>query len=104
VLTVRERWGSGLLREAQKALVSSTPGEVVFAADLAGGGRWAGTALVRELMERADADGITVIARTERGRLLEFYQGRGFTVAGERKTRWGSEVLMIRRPREPSEP
>ena len=90
--------GRAQLRDAEGDLISSAAGPVWLAGDLAGGGNGAGSALVRVLLDRADAEGTTVIAHTERGVLLDFYEKRGFTVEAEREAAWGTEVLVTYRP------
>jgi len=80
------------------AVVSEADGPVYFAAALAGGGRGAGGALVRTLTGWADSEGITLVARTERGPLVRLYGRHGFEVAAEAGVWWGTLVLVVRRP------
>lgn len=87
------------LRRCMRALLRGTTGPVETAIGLASGGGGAGTRLVRELTERADAAGVTIIARTEAGPLVTLYEKAGFRVAASAATRWGRLVLVVREPR-----
>lgn len=90
---------TGPLRRCMRALLAGSRHPVETAVGLASGGGGAGTHLVRALIERADAAGVTIIARTEAGPLVALYERAGFRVAASAPTRWGQLVLVVREPR-----
>lgn len=98
VTAARERRGTGPLRLRMAAVVAEADGPVYLATGLAGGGRGAGGTLVRTLTAWADAEGITLVGRTERGPLVRLYERHGFEVAAEATVWWGTLVLVVRRP------
>ena len=98
VTTAREARGAATLRRRMKTVVAEADGPVYLATSLAGGGRGAGDGLVRALTTWADAEGITLVARTERGPLVRLYQRHRFEVAAEAPVWWGTPVLVVRRP------
>ena len=90
------------LREAQEEVLAIATGPVYWAAGLVSGNRGAGAAFVKALVAEADAQGITLMGRTEAGPLMRLYEGVGFTEAARARTWWGEAVLMVRPPSVPA--
>lgn len=94
----REALATKALRRQQTALMKDAPGPVYFAAGLIGGAKGAAAQLIRLLLDEADANNVTVLARTEDGPLLTRYRRMGFSVAAQATTWWGRAVLVVRNP------
>ena len=85
VSAAREARACAQLRRRMHDLAAEVDGPVYVATNLAGGGRGAGTALVRTLTAWADVEGITLLGRTERGPLVALYGRHGFSVAAQER-------------------
>jgi len=99
----RDREANRALRQARAAVVAATPGPVLWACDLAGGGHGAARALARRLVAAADAEGITIVAFIEEG-LVRYYRRQGFRCGPSVPTSWGSQRLPVRPPASPAPP
>ncbi|MFN2504271.1 MAG: hypothetical protein ABR540_08580 [Acidimicrobiales bacterium] len=101
-MELREGRQTRVLREAQEEVLASATGPVYWAAGLISGNRGAGAATVRALVAEADAQGITLMGRTEAGPLSRMYEGAGFVEVASAQAWWGQVVLMVRYPPVPA--
>lgn len=101
-MELREGRQTRVLREAQEKVFASATGPVYWAAGLISGNLGAGAATVRALVAEADAQGITLMGRTEAGLLSRMYEGAGFAEVASAQAWWGQVVLMVRYPPVPA--
>lgn len=93
-----DRGAGKVLREARDRAIADAPGLVLWGADLAGGGKGAGQALVASLVATADAEGITIAAFIEEA-MADYYRQAGFRCEPVVPTSWGAQLLAVRPPR-----